>query len=887
MGLELKKRSKQFLRDREVDIELPEGSAERVFGLFDIPSYFGEGKNFFRIKPRVNAIQKGSNIEIEILDANGNPIYWEIPTFKSLDKSRVISVWVYDNPNRKYNTPDGPCEIIIVSRNVRGQTMRARKRVNIVKSRTSESEILFKPTDTPNLQLSSSVETFKNKSQSGLELTKTTQTNQVKYIKSNFGDTVSYEATNLRTIVSASFQVSSPSDGDTDFNYVNLDTNAGSISFFESSVDQLFVYNTDGTNIFTYDGVSTKPYALVDTIDLQSQEIFIDSNYEFNGTSENQITWGLQFISNTSSLNTNFESGSGVGFNDEMVSGSIELDFSSTTLFPRLTGQPQPTSVTHSITKVVSSNIIRVENPITQSDNRDSDSIHTYEYSNGSVTGTIRYIQSGSDVVTQNQVAIANITLTNVNPIAGRVAAINTLIKSQGLTSSDFELIANTKVENNTTIEYKVPIPTEQLKDPKTLKIQFVNSAGDVSTTELIVENIIFEGGNAYIAGDQGLITGSFHIGNSVGTGIEMSGESSGYIKSIGYKGFTSASEGSGPGGFLIWSGSDNLTIGEDDYPGVGMEMISEGGSSSFFFTTHDGGNLKVITDEFFIGTEDTQFISGSGGNIEISSSFFHLNPKDDEAIIGGFVITPTAISSSETISNLGTPLALKSNGDITGSGVLIRQRFGSGGAADNYTLFDTKNGIVDARNVGRQVVFDSTEYSNTGETTSGDWETQASWVFPILPNETQILTGLHIKASRGGATAMNQRVRFLFESGSDGYAANHNNYDSWGGGVALSNIINISTFAVQPNRSAAITPGFSEGGGTGYKNAIPSGFGGKLCRVSLQFKAAATNGTANSSTLLAAKHISIVTTREFVADFPSSVDVAVEIPGGGGGGIS
>lgn len=882
MGLELKKRSKQFLRDREVDVELPADGAERVFGLFDIPSYFGEGKNFFRIKPRVNAIQKGSNIEIEILDANGNPIYWEIPTFKSLDKSRVISVWVYDNPNRKYNTPDGPCEIIIVSTNVRGQTMRARKRVNVVKSRTSESEILFKPNDKPNLQLSSSVETFRDKSQSGLQLTKTTQTNQVKYIKSNFGDTISYEATNLRTIVSASFQVSSPSDGDLDFNYVNLDTNAYSISFFESSVDQLFVYNTDGTDIFTYDGSTVLPYALIDNIDLQTQEIFLDSDYEFNGTSENQATWDLQFVSNTSSLNTNFESGSGVGFNVEMVSGSIELDFSSTTLFPRLTGQSQPTSVTHSITKVVSSNILRVDNPITQSDNRDSDSIHTYEYSDGSVTGTIRYIQSGSDVVTQNQVAIANITLTNVNPIAGRVASINTLIKSQGLASSDFELIANTQVSNDTIIEYKVPILTEQLKDPKTLKIQFVNSAGDVSTTELIVENIIFEGGNAYIAGDQGLITGSFHIGNSVGTGIEMSGESSGYIKSIGYKGFTSASNGSGPGGFLIWSGSDNLTIGEDDYPGVGMEMISEGGSSSFFFTTHDGGNLKVITDEFFIGTEDTQFISGSGGNIEISSSFFHLNPKDDEAIIGGFKVGATEISSSTG------QLVLRSNGQITGSDVRIAVDVGS----TTYDVLDTSKGVIDAKNVGRQLYFNSSEITTTknGSTSGAVYASPIYVVWQGFKFETQTNVSFQgmIRKS-GNCRALGGIKATLQTAGSGSSTSNEDFYDNWTTLRTFSNIGLVGSAGL----STAYTGSASKIGSDAYTLQVDDYVDGlnsynhakyqtQLLRLKLEpFVNVAFTGTGDATVYI--KNISVWTSRGLATTF----EVATQAPDFGGfGGI-
>ena len=62
MALELKRRSKQFLKNKVVDVELPlEDGAERVFGVYDVPSYFGEGKNFFRIKPR-GIIKNNANI---------------------------------------------------------------------------------------------------------------------------------------------------------------------------------------------------------------------------------------------------------------------------------------------------------------------------------------------------------------------------------------------------------------------------------------------------------------------------------------------------------------------------------------------------------------------------------------------------------------------------------------------------------------------------------------------------------------------------------------------------------------------------------------------------------------------------------------------------------
>ena len=553
MALELKKKSKIYLKSQKVGIEDNSPESAEFFGVVDFPKYLGEGKNSFKIRPVDGAFLPNTKIEIEVLDSNEKPIYWEIPKYKEEDKGRLISVWIYDLPeNRNYNTPNGTAQIILLGTLPDGNLVRWSRKIDVNKSRKSVSNIVFNSTLLPRVNVSSSIETFTNKKVSNSKLTKTIANSEVYYKKSTFGDTTTLE----------------------------------------------------------YDALSN--------------------------------------------------------FNAEMVGGTVYA-VNIPTLFPRLGGgQPQPTQFTGSITEVASSTIMRINTPITASDNRSDGSIHTYEYSDGTLEVNIEYYSTGSDTSTQNQIAFANFTLTNVKPIVGRIDSINTLIKSQGLTNADYDLIGNTKVENTPSLSYKVPIPTEHLKDPKSLKLQFLNSVGEVSSTELVVEDIVFEGGNVYIAGDQSLISGSFHIGNAIGTGIEMAGHSSGYLKSIGYNGFTSASLGKGAGGFLIWSGSGNLQLGDDQYPGVGMEMVSEGGSSSFYFTTHDGGQLKVITDEFFIGTDDTQFISGSGGNIEISSSFFHLNPKDSEAVIGGFVITPNAISSSNDL------LILKSNGHITASAAMI-----------------------------------------------------------------------------------------------------------------------------------------------------------------------------------------------------------------------
>lgn len=756
MALELKKRSKLFLKNQKVNVE-ESSSAPESFGITNLPDFLGEGKNTFKIKPGTGYLKSGTEIQIEILDVNGNPIYWETSTYKDSDNSRLVSIWVYNLPtNVKYDTPDGRAELIVIGTLKSGGTIRWTRKINVIKSRQSPSNIVFDRT--PKANISSSVDTFTNKQVSNNQLIKTTDTTTAYYKKSVFGNTVSIERV------------------------------------------------------------------------------------------------------------------SGDSFNNEMVGGVIKTNFTSTTLYPILGGgQSQPTNFTSSVTEVVSSNILRIGNILTSSDSRHADSYHTYEYSNDPVSFDIEYYSTGSDTSTQNQTAFANITLLNVNPIGGRVYSVRTSIKSEGLSNSDYSVIGETRVDNTSSISYKVPIPTEQLNDPKTLRIQFVNELGSVSTTEVITSGLVFTGGNVYIAGDQSLITGSFHIGNTIGTGIEMAGYSSGYLKSVGYKGMTSASLGKGPGGFLIWSGSGNLQVGVDQYPGVGMEMVSEGGSSSFYFTTHGGGNLKVITDEFFIGTEDTQFISGSNGNIEISSSFFHLDPKNQKNIIGGFVVTPTAISSSRTITSLGTPLALKANGDITGSNVIIRQRI----SGTNYTLFDTKAGIIDARNIGRQLVSDTTEYYVNHTNTS--YTNVASYVFTLLPGESHLGVSFNAVALIGGASSASPFVQVTIESSSYGVARGagpYNNYDSSFGG-SQSVFVDAWTGAIAttyPSSSKSRTPQV-----TGPV-ALPSNFEGHLCKVNVGLRLSAA-GSHDSNTKLKIKNISIISTKQFGATFSDGQSITTDPP--------
>ena len=318
----------------------------------------------------------------------------------------------------------------------------------------------------------------------------------------------------------------------------------------------------------------------------------------------------------------------GSSFNGEMVGGDIILNNFSEPALPESTIE-NPLSSTFfssSIKEILNGNTLKPTTNFTSSFQNREDLIHTYEFRK-EADYSIEYIQSGSNVSTQNKRNFANLTFSNVDPITGIVSKIKVLQKSDGL-PGDFELVNEVDVPFSSSFGIKVPIPSKNLKDPKILKLLYLNSEGSISRTETISEPFVFDGDNIYIGGEENLISGSIFISNTLGTGIEIGGASSGFMRSVGYRGITSASLGKAPGGFVIYSGSGNLKFGEDTLDGVGMEFVGDNDDRHLIFTTANGGLLDVKTDKFFIGNESSQFISGSDGNIEISSSIFHLNPS-------------------------------------------------------------------------------------------------------------------------------------------------------------------------------------------------------------------------------------------------------------------
>jgi hypothetical protein len=91
-------------------------------------------------------------------------------------------------------------------------------------------------------------------------------------------------------------------------------------------------------------------------------------------------------------------------------------------------------------------------------------------------------------------------------------------------------------------------------------------------------------------------MTGSMYIGDSIGNGIELKGDSGSFIRSSNYAGFDNTISGSTPSGFLLYSGSiQNQISSSESYNGVGFEYVSNNG---FYIRANDISDIEMKVKE-------------------------------------------------------------------------------------------------------------------------------------------------------------------------------------------------------------------------------------------------------------------------------------------------
>jgi hypothetical protein len=775
----------QGLSELSVLVEDTSKYSSDYFQITTFPGVFTAGKNLFRFKGVADKFVEDSDILIEVLDSNGQPIYHEADlNLESNDQSVIISVYIDEE------TPPGLGEIILcgylantanseVTDADLAPSIRWSQPIDIDPSKQNDSEIIFNVQPSISISTSSVVDAYTVVTYSNSALVKSASITNFTYDYRNQGDPVIIGTVNTANIT---------------------------------------------------------------TLDVAGAATFEVSRSNFTGTPSSNYTLTTNILA--SPVVSYIKTGSNFVF-------SLYEPFSS-----EIEGSTQ----THTFTKGTGT------------------------------TGTLYFDQSASSAVnSENTYTVISASFTNLQPQTGNIAKIRTFYKSLGV--GEFVLASETDIlELATEFGYTpesasiiVPLPTVQRNDRFDLKFQFLNSAEAVSKQVLFTKDVTMPGGNSYIGGDDNLITGSVYIAGQTGAGVSIEGSRVGaMIRSVGYEGFQNvvATGATGRPGFIMYSGSVApmlLSNKTEAYSGIGLELTAH--SESYLrYTTANNGLLDIRTNRFFLGSS-AQYISGSNGNIAISSSNFFLDAAGNVKMsgqvsatsgdVGGFNITSTRLYTDSVLTGTSIPkIELNgSSGAISGSDVLLRRRVGS----TNYTLLDTANGIIDASNVGRQVVMDSNVYSryNTNDASSYfDTSPIASWVFNVLPGETDLeISYNQLSWADGSSGVVKCFVRFelyYLAAANSGSGTGTDYYDTWTlGGSAVGPGLDV-TFAT--TSSQWVMPGVSN---SAYesKNIDISGtdYQSKVVKLVAKIRNDRFSGTtANGWTDI--KNICAYTTRQYSA---------------------
>ena len=80
-----------------------------LFVITEFPTQLTSGKNILKLRGNFDTLKQYSIVDVEILDYNQNPIYFEITPLIATDKSRIISIYIYED------TPYGEVTITLLT----------------------------------------------------------------------------------------------------------------------------------------------------------------------------------------------------------------------------------------------------------------------------------------------------------------------------------------------------------------------------------------------------------------------------------------------------------------------------------------------------------------------------------------------------------------------------------------------------------------------------------------------------------------------------------------------------------------------------------------------------------------------------------------------------
>jgi len=647
------------------------------FDIVTLPTIFTAGKNLIRIKANQNTMLVGSTIYVEILDANDEPVYYEILDIIDDDKSRIISVYIYDD------TASGDAKFTLLGTafkdangnklDVSSPNVKFTKSIPIQYRSDNESEIIFDNSKQPQINIEEKI----------LPYIETNYTNG-KYITDI--DSINYNRGTI-TLNGLTFNEYMLSGS------VYLDAVPGFSQPFSSSIVEIynnkkarihpevgtnspfstfqtnasFYYKASGSQTTTQHKVS---YAYVNISNLQPLTGDVSSIRAFiKNSGEKKDNWDMideyrveppELLIDTSSLSTpnlkigNITSQSLVDNYYSVIyhnnNSNVNLVHNINSLFNSI-----ETSYNESIGDNTFSIKINKELYLSSDTSyKINFTSYTVNDENYSSENEMRLYISGSAFKKTNDGENIGLNLLTINKNNGsrykgdliitpdEDGYANLLFNVRGGKWFISDISIKPYVDKGFTpndINITLSIPPKHRFDYADFKFEHINPSGKISKLYSIKNDVFLTGSNYYIYGDDNLVSGSTTVGTELNKGILLSGNSDkGAIKTHQYTNLEDEESGNGNGGINLYS---------DNSGDMGMEMFSSNGMyGSKFGSNHVYSQRPGFTEMY---------------------SNYSSNALNQVPTFGRSIVMYVSTSVGYPI---GTLVTLNSNGEITGSGL-------------------------------------------------------------------------------------------------------------------------------------------------------------------------------------------------------------------------
>ena len=458
-----KKVSYVGLKDYSYTVYDTDAISRDFFNIIEFPDKFKAGKNLIKLRANASKLVANSEIFIEILDYNGNPVYYEPLQYIEKEGTRVVAVYIYED------TSPGDCTVYIAGRaGVNPATnqpipwdVTTRNTPNVLWSRAltiapndrNDVEIIY--TNYPNVTVTETVQAylqpsnvynvFTQMSASGATVTITPVTNQV--LNGAFGG-----PTGPGTTSQGQQSSGTPSFGN---------------QFYDLSVPQNTLALTSGTTTLSPPLNTLNGYSLLTTTGLplsQSMEggVIVINNPNINIQA---LTRGkASLIYPNSQIN---ETNANYSTSPSQLSGSIKFAIvnvinSTQALVSQFAGFKNPDDNTYGPFNIT----LRKTQTVAIGGGAGGGggySLYDVNAIQASSNFTASFIQPTTTVLTQNSASFADIILSDIEPATGDVYKVKTLYKPSGF-FGDFIDIGDTILEqtdllvDNNTLETNVVV---------------------------------------------------------------------------------------------------------------------------------------------------------------------------------------------------------------------------------------------------------------------------------------------------------------------------------------------------------------------------------------------------------------------------------------------